>query len=247
MSAFSSSRWPSSTTRETHHFLELERFVNELPLVRAGILAFVQRSALEAPVGCRVLDAGAGDAPYRPLFAHCDYVTVDWPSSPHLGARAADISASLDALPIENSSFDLVLCTEVLEHVANPSAVLGELRRVLRPGGALRLTTPFVWPLHEEPFDYYRYTSHGLRHLAEQAGFVNSVVKPRNGYFTTLAQLVEAGEWVAEPGRRRRHARSRSRALARLRKAARDLTSLDHDSDGWTLPLGWTMEANAPG
>jgi ubiquinone/menaquinone biosynthesis C-methylase UbiE len=67
---------------------------------------------------------------------------------------------------------DAVLSTQVLEHVADPLSVLAEFFRVLKPDGRLWLTAPFVWYLHEEPYDYYRFTSHGLRFLLERAGFI---------------------------------------------------------------------------
>ncbi len=149
----------------------LDDFIAQAPIERSLILAVVREAAAAAPAGARVLDAGAGDAPYRELFAHTDYKTTDWTESPHPGARSADIIASLDALPVEDASFDVVLCTQVLEHVAEPALVLAELRRVLRDGGELWLTVPFVGELHEEPHDHYRYTSYGLQGLCERAGF----------------------------------------------------------------------------
>src|SRR5262249_29482934 len=128
-----------------------------MPLVRRPILSTVSSFAAALPRGTRVLDAGAGDAPYAELFAHCEYITADWPQSVHEGGRQADILGSLEALPVPDAGFGAVVCTEVLEHIAEPEAVLVELLRVLEPGGRLCLTVPFAWPLHEEPFDFYRY------------------------------------------------------------------------------------------
>ena len=164
----------------------------------------MREAAAAAPAGARVLDAGAGDAPYRELFAHTDYKTTDWTESPHPGARSADIIASLDALPVEDASFDVVLCTQVLEHVAEPARVLAELRRVLRDGGELWLTVPFVGELHEEPHDHYRYTSYGLQGLCERAGFGEVRTWPLGGYFTAMAQLAR------NMGRRRASAPARA-------------------------------------
>ena len=159
-------------------------------LDRRHIHAFVMQAAQALGDGARVLDAGAGDAPYAELFAHCDYRTSDWEHSPHDGARAADVVGSLDALPIEDGSFDAVMTTQVLEHVRDPLAVLRELHRVVRPGGSLWLTAPLVWELHEEPFDFFRYTRHGLTSLIADAGFTEIDVQPLGGYFTTLGQLL---------------------------------------------------------
>jgi len=159
-------------------------------LDRRHIHAFVQEAAAALPAGTRVLDAGAGDAPYGGLFAHCDYRTSDWENSPHAGARSADVIGSLDALPLEDATFDAVMITQVLEHVRDPLAVLGELHRVVRPGGSLWLTAPLVWELHEEPYDFFRYTRYGLESLIGAAGFAEIDVRPLGGYFTTVGQLL---------------------------------------------------------
>ena len=146
-------------------------FVDGSPVNRAHIAAFVADAARATPAGARVLDAGAGAAPYRPLFAHTSYTTSDWAGSPHAEARESDIIAPLASLPVADASFDAVVLTEVLEHVAEPAAALAEVHRVLAPGGRVWLTTPFVWELHEEPDDFWRYTPHALRELLTGAGF----------------------------------------------------------------------------
>lgn len=167
--------------------VQLDAFVAE-SLDRSAIAAFMREAAAAVGEGARLLDAGAGLGPYRPLFAHAEYVSTDWENSPH--GTDVDVLASLDALPFEDASFDDVLNTQVLEHVAEPAAVLAELHRILRPGGRLWLTAPLVWELHEEPFDFFRYTPYGLRQLLGQAGFGEIRIDPLNGYFTTLGQLL---------------------------------------------------------
>jgi SAM-dependent methyltransferase len=225
--------------------------VEELPLVRRSILETVSEFAAGLPPGTRVLDAGAGDAPYADLFSRCDYVTADWPNSVHAGGRRANIVASLESLPVAAESFDAVLCTEVIEHVARPDAVLAELQRVLAPGGRICLTVPFVWPLHEEPFDFYRYTSHSLEHILKQAGFVDVLVDTRSGYLSTLGQVAAMTGWLRArptPGIRAiqlrvclRFARVCARPLAWLAKRN---PSLDHDLVGVPFPLGYRVFAS---
>lgn len=187
---------------------QLQRFIAEAPHTRTEIAAAVTDFAASLPAGTRVLDAGAGEAPYRELFAQCSYRTHDWPGSPHSGAAQADVIADIAQLSLADDSLDAVLCTEVLEHVRGPHRAAAELHRVLAPGGRLLITVPFVGELHEEPYDFQRFTSHGLRALLEDAGFTDVDVWPLGGWGTMIAQVLRnaglatgraTGRW--SPGR----------------------------------------------
>jgi SAM-dependent methyltransferase len=221
----------------------LAAFVGESPIDRRLILRFVQQAAAATAAGARVLDAGAGDSPYRELFAHCEYAASDWTESVHPGARLADIVAPLHDIPVEDASFDAVLCTQVLEHVPDPGAVLAELHRVLAPGGRLWLTVPFVGELHEEPHDFFRYTTYALRAGCERAGFETISIEPLSGYFTTLAYVARScapaiglGTSRAELGRRV--------LAAGLRAGAAALPRLDRLDSRRALPLGYGVRAS---
>jgi SAM-dependent methyltransferase len=221
----------------------LRRFVAELPAIRRPILELVRSAAAELPPGAAVLDVGAGDAPYRELFAHADYRTLEWAESVHEGARSADILAGADAIPVADASFDAVVLTEVLEHVPDPPAVLAELARILRPGGRLLLTVPFVWPLHELPHDYFRYTEAGLRALLDRSGFSAVDINPSSDSFTTLAALLRnVGSVVGrDPTDGRDAARDdAAEALAQLADQIEALAPLDVER---ALPLGFIASA----
>jgi SAM-dependent methyltransferase len=223
---------------------ELERFVAEMPTERGPILALMREAAAALPAGARVLDAGAGTAPYRECFAHCSYMTADWEASVHPGARRSDIVASLDALPVPDASFDAVLNTQVLEHVADPGKVASELLRVLVPGGRLWLTAPLLWPLHEEPYDFWRFTAHGLRQVLEQAGFRIERIEPRGGYFNALATVLAGAPYWTGPAPRREPLRL-ALALA-LRLAGTLVRRLDSLDGQRTLTLGYACVALRP-
>jgi SAM-dependent methyltransferase len=127
-----------------------------------------QLQALCAP-GVRVADVGCGEQPLRRLVedAGARYVGIDVSQN---AAGTVAVVAPITALPLADGEFDLVLCTEVLEHVADPLAALGELARIVRPGGKVILTVPFAYPLHEEPWDFGRLTPTQLRRLASACG-----------------------------------------------------------------------------
>jgi SAM-dependent methyltransferase len=120
----------------------------------------------------RLLDLGCGLAPchgiYRGLVASS--VCVDWPGSAH-ARRHVDLFADLNrGLPLVSACADTVLLTDVLEHLAEPALLLGEVARLLRPGGHLVLAVPFLYWIHEPPHDYFRYTEFALRRLCAGAG-----------------------------------------------------------------------------
>jgi SAM-dependent methyltransferase len=224
---------------------ELRRFTREMHYERMPILEFVMAVAADTQSDVTVLDLGAGDAPYRELFAHTNYVTSDWEKSPHMGGANADIVAPITDLPVEDASVDLVLCTQVLEHVSDPEAALVECLRVLKSRGRIAITVPFVWQLHELPFDYFRYTHTALDHLLERAGFTDIEIHRRNDSFTTLAQLMlNVGATMG-------------RAADGLDKRREQVEALMYDLAGQiarfapldiarVLPLGYTALARRP-
>lgn len=224
---------------------DLFAFIEELPWERRPILDFVQRSAASLRPGVRLLDIGSGDAPYRELFDHVEYVTHDWENSIHEGAQGADLVSSADAIPVEDGEFGAALMTQVLEHVPEPSAVLSEVRRVLAPGGAFFMTAPLSWEIHEMPYDFYRFTSEGLDHLLSSAGFVDIEIEARNDCFTTVAQLMRNA--ASAMGRAPDGLDGeRLRASAALWRVAEQVARLAPLDTTWALPLGYSAVAVKP-
>jgi len=130
-------------------------------------------AAMAASASGTVLDVGCGTAPYRAFFAHTNYIGVEVAAASKYGSakRGADLLYDGSSLPIADESVDYILCNQVLEHVFEPGLFLRELLRVLRPGGQLLMTVPFVWDEHEQPYDFARYSSFGLAYLTHSAGF----------------------------------------------------------------------------
>lgn len=121
----------------------------------------------------RLLDLGCGKVPlfetYRSLVA--ETVCVDWANSAH-GNKHIDIECDLSqSLPLSAASFDTILLSDVLEHVPDPQQLWNEMARVLKPGGHALVNVPFLYWLHETPYDFYRYTRFALERFAEVSGF----------------------------------------------------------------------------
>lgn len=144
-------------------------FVNPFFIARRGLQREI--AAASQQLSGRLLDVGCGQQPYRGLFTHCAYVGLDIDSARTRQLAIADAFYDGKRFPFEDATFDAVLCNQVLEHVFNPDEFVSEIRRVLAPNGRLLLTVPFVWDEHEQPWDYARYSSFGLRALLERHGF----------------------------------------------------------------------------
>jgi SAM-dependent methyltransferase len=155
-------------------------------IIQREIAAEAHKALQEIGRG-RILDVGCGEKPYeiyRTSMA-TEWIGLDVPENP-----AADAHGYAEVLPFGGESFDTVICTEVLEHVSEPALVLREISRVLKPGGHVFLTTPFYWPLHEEPYDFFRFTPHGLRHLFERAGLEIIRMQPMAVGFRVVALAI---------------------------------------------------------
>jgi SAM-dependent methyltransferase len=124
---------------------------------------------------------------FRPYVS--EHVGLDHPAGLH-GTDRVDLIGTAYDIPADTSSFDTVLCTAVLEHLEEPAKALAEARRVLRPGGLAIYSMPFIWHLHEEPRDFYRYSKYGLRYLFEEAGFEIEEIRPLSGFWVTFGQLL---------------------------------------------------------
>jgi SAM-dependent methyltransferase len=176
------SEWPGADRR-------LPRPSSPTWVVRKPLAEWLQGQAADAARTYgryRVLDVGSGIKPYYPFFQPYadEFLGVD--ISP-----GADLQGTVESLPVEDASFDVVLCTQVLEHCDDPAAAVRELRRVTRPGGRVLASTHGVFPYHPAPQDLWRWTHTGLDRLFRENGDWSSVtVRPGSGTTACVGMLV---------------------------------------------------------
>lgn len=147
----------------------------------------------------RLLDVGCGDRRFEPIFSPFieEYVGVEHEAvfaTTNASTRSAGATLLYDGkhLPFDASSFDTVISTEVLEHTPDPAALVAEMARVLRPDGTLIITTPFAMRLHEEPYDYFRFTPHGLSSLVGRTGLAVKDTLAFGGVFSVVGHKLNS-------------------------------------------------------
>jgi SAM-dependent methyltransferase len=152
---------------------------------------WVAKWATGTPPGARVLDVGAGSGRYRQLFSHCDYLTQDFCETPEMADKYTSIDYLSDvcSIPVQEASFDVILCTEVLEHVPDPIAAVREMGRIVRVGGLLLLTAPLGSFLHQEPFHFYGgFTPHWYHRFLPEVGLRIQELEANQGFFSWFGQ-----------------------------------------------------------
>lgn len=141
--------------------------------------------------GSRILDAGAGDAPYKHFFSHVQYESADFEKVDKLYAKSTYVCNLCDHIPVEDDRFDYIVFNQTMEHLPEPEKALAELFRVLKPGGELLCTVPLFYEEHEQPYDFFRYTQFAHRRLFPQVGFYIERVDWLEGFFGTCGYMLQ--------------------------------------------------------
>lgn len=215
------------------------------PSVAAGSVLVTELMATayqEAIGGCArgiVADLGCGSAPLYCIYGELasQIVCVDWPGSLHPG-RHVDVWQDLNRpLVFADESFDLVLLSDVLEHIYSPKEFLREASRVLVPGGNIVIGVPFLYWVHEAPHDYFRYTEFCLKRMLDEAGLDLIRLRRVGGAFEVLADvLLKATARFSNP-------------LARIGSTVAHALSVGHvgseirDRTSGVMPLAYVLTA----
>jgi ubiquinone/menaquinone biosynthesis C-methylase UbiE len=159
---------------------------------------WVRKELLSIPARRKILDAGAGECIYKKYCAHLTYVSQDFCQYNGKGdakglhrknwrQKNIDIISDVESIPVPSRSFDVILCTEVLEHIPHPEKALAEFFRILRPGGLLLLTAPFTSQTHFAPHHYSTgFSKYYYDRILPEHGFQVTQITPSGNYWTVL-------------------------------------------------------------
>lgn len=165
-------------------------FHNPFYIIRKRLFTSLRNNAHH--ISGTVLDFGCGTKPYEEMFACDKYIGLDYETE--VSSRNPNLKADFfydgKTIPFPDNHFDSVFSSEVLEHVFNPDQILTELHRVMKPGAKMLLSCPFFWPEHEQPYDYARYSSFGLKALMEKNGFEVVNFEKTGNYFECVVQSI---------------------------------------------------------
>ncbi|MCA0425972.1 MAG: class I SAM-dependent methyltransferase [Bacteroidetes bacterium] len=136
-----------------------------------------------------VIDIGCGNKPYLGMFENrinsytgCDIIQSS--------ENCVDVICPAQQIPLPDASYDTVFSTQTIEHVGDFQGMLNESFRLLKPGGHIIVSGPMYWPLHEEPYDYFRFTKHGFKFALENSGFEVLEVNPNGGKWALFGQTI---------------------------------------------------------
>lgn len=161
---------------------------------------WLEKTLVSIPHGLKILDAGAGELQNKQLCSHLVYVSQDVckyegsgnSKGLHMGTwntEGIDIVSDITNIPLEDASFDAILCSEVFEHLPDPLLALDEFARILKPGGSLIITAPFASLVHFAPYFYATgFSSYWYEHHLSKKGFQVKELQPNGDWFSCLKQ-----------------------------------------------------------
>ena len=172
-------------------------FINPYFINRNSLYTTIRDFAKNTPSEAKILDVGCGIKPYRSLFVSNSYTGIDIAGGGHVDdAKTVDAYYDGYTIPYSDASFDTLICTQVLEHADDPEILVKECARVLKTGGRAFFSMPFVYPEHEIPYDFRRFTRFEHQRLFEKNNFSEIKITQTTGIFGTFGQLFVV--WIFE-------------------------------------------------
>ena len=175
-------------TKEQFNPKILGLFINPFYFARKGLYQNV--SKLITNLNGKLLDVGCGTKPYENICNVDEYIGLEIGDEGNRQHNYADVFYDGKTIPFEDKIFDSILSNQVFEHVFNPNQFLKEINRVTKVGGRFLITVPFVWDEHEQPYDYARYSSFGLKHILAENGFEIIEHRKSNNGIEVIFQLI---------------------------------------------------------
>jgi SAM-dependent methyltransferase len=163
-------------------------FINPFYFARKGLYKHI--SELITNLNGKILDIGCGQKPYQGICKCNEYIGLEIDTPENRARKKADFFYDGVTMPFENKSFDSLISNQVFEHIFNPYQFLKETNRVTKMGGLFLMTVPFVWDEHEQPYDYARYSSFGLKHILNENGFEIIEHRKSNNGVEVIFQLM---------------------------------------------------------
>lgn len=164
-------------------------------IIRRTLLKAVDE--LRSQISGKVLDLGCGIMPYKEYLMESgkiyEYLGIDLEPTEYHNTVKPNLYWNGKEIPTSDNQFDWVIATEFLEHYYDTTNIVKEIKRVLRPGGKFFFTVPCIWPLHEVPYDEYRFTPYSLTKIFQEAGFKKIEIKPLGG--TNISRVIVFGHW----------------------------------------------------
>lgn len=160
------------------------------------------------PHGLSILDAGAGELKFKKFCKHLNYVSQDFAQYDGKGDEEGlqtgnwnndnlDIISDITKIPVKNNSFDVILCSEVFEHLPDAVAALNEFSRILRPGGTLLITAPFASLTHFAPYHFCGYNKYWYQHHLNRLNFEIEVLDHNGSWFHFVAQELRRSRFIS--------------------------------------------------
>lgn len=171
---------------------------------------WLKKALEDIPPGLRILDAGAGERQFKKFCTHLDYVSQDFGKYDGRGNTQGlqtefwdnsdlDIVSDIAAIPEPNNSFDVIMCTEVFEHISNPIVVIQEFFRLLKPNGLLIITAPFCSLTHFAPYYFYTgFSQYFYKEHLTKAGFEILEISSNGNFFDYMKQEIARLPYVAK-------------------------------------------------